>query len=186
MPRDPVAELEREHRVIAVVVSAMGQLADALEAGRAVPERVLRDVVGFIRNYADHCHHGKEEDHLFRVLGERGVPLQGCPIGALLHEHVQGRTLVAALEEAAAALEAGHDGAAAQAVEALRGLAALYPNHIWKEDYLLFTMAGKVLGPADREALAQAFEAVDAAIGAEAYAGWEQLAERLAAEAATL
>jgi len=50
-------------------------------------------------NDADKCHHGKEEVHLFPFLEKRGVPARGCPMGALLHEHEQGRTLVTQLAQ---------------------------------------------------------------------------------------
>jgi len=40
-------------------------------------------------------------------------------------------------------------------------LVELYPGHIWKEDYLLFPLAGKVLSPADHVALSKQFEEVE-------------------------
>jgi hypothetical protein len=35
----------------------------------------------------------------------------------------------------------------------LRDIATLYPNHIWKEDYLLFPLTDKVVSPEERHAL---------------------------------
>ena len=46
---------------------------------------------------------------------------------------------------------AGEPPALNNLVKSLRALVALYPSHIWKEDYLLFPLAGKVLTPEDQQ-----------------------------------
>ena len=76
----PTEMLEAEHRVIAKVIGAVPVLADQLDAGQAVDVGLLRDIVEFMRAFADQCHHGKEELLLFPLLGKKGVPLQGCPV----------------------------------------------------------------------------------------------------------
>ncbi len=105
MTQSPIEMLEAEHHFIAKVVSAAGLLADKLEAGQSIEAQVFQNVVEFMRLYADKCHHGKEEDLLFPLLAERGVPLRGCPVDALPREHAMGRALVKGLAEAAAALQ---------------------------------------------------------------------------------
>jgi hypothetical protein len=42
-------------------------------------------------------------------------------------------------------------------IQALRSLGTLYPAHIWKEDYLLFPMATKVLSGEDDKVLLQQY-----------------------------
>jgi hemerythrin-like domain-containing protein len=56
----------------------------------------------------------------------------------------------------------------------------LYPNHIWKEEYLLFPMSNKVLGAADQQQLLEQFEAVDAAVGRDVHQRFERIAEEIA------
>ena len=164
MSAKPTDVLEEEHRLIQQAVAGMAALADVLEAGHAVEGQVLQDIVEFMRTYADKRHHGKEEDLLFPLLLARGIPPQGCPIGALRGEHEEGRALVRAFAEAAAAY--ARDRAATGAViTALRALTDLYPNHIWKEDYLLFPMTNKVLGAEDQGRLWEQFQAVDQRLG---------------------
>ena len=107
--------------------------------------------------FADKRQHGKEEVHLFPLLVQKGVPVAGCPIGALTHEHQQGRALVSGLAEAAQAYARGGDVAIASLVETLHSITELYPNHIWKEDYLLFPMTNKVLGADDHRDLMEKF-----------------------------
>ena len=100
----PIEMLEAEHRVILKLVGVMSVLADALEASKPVQAQTLLELVEFMRTFADKCHHGKEEKHLFPALANRGVPMQGCPVGALMHEHEKGRALVDALEQASRAI----------------------------------------------------------------------------------
>jgi hemerythrin-like domain-containing protein len=181
----PTEMLEEEHRSILKVIGAMPVLIEALETGQKVEAQTLQNIVQFMRMFADKRHHGKEEAHLFPALEKRGVPMQGCPVGALTREHQQGRALVGGLAEAVEAY-AGGDAAAKDALLAkLRGITALYPNHIWKEDYLLFPMTNKVLSPDDQKDLREKFEAVEDAIGRDSHHWFEQFAEGLLASLAS-
>jgi hemerythrin-like domain-containing protein len=88
--------LEDEHLVIAKVVGAAPVLADRLEADQLVDVETLLGVVEFMRTFADKCHHVKEEELLFPALANKGIPMQGCPVGARTAEHMRGRVLVQA------------------------------------------------------------------------------------------
>ena len=180
MTHSPTETLEAEHRIIAQVVNAAGLLADELEDGQPLEAQVFQDIVEFMRLYADQCHHGKEEDLLFPLLEQRGVPMRGCPVEALTREHATGRALVKGLAEAAEAYRQGDVPAKDNLVKNLRGITELYPNHIWKEDYLLFPMSNKVLSVEDQQNLVQEFDRVEATIGREVHERLEQLSERLA------
>jgi hemerythrin-like domain-containing protein len=122
--------------------------------GVSVPPDVLRDIAEFMGVFADQCHHGKEEAHLFQALGRKGIPMRGCPVGALTAEHEAGRGLMRAFSEAAEAYINQGASAKGPLIDCLKKLTELYPGHIWKEDYLLFPMTNKVLGPAEQEELA--------------------------------
>jgi hemerythrin-like domain-containing protein len=176
---DPTEMLEEEHRFIAKVVGVAPVLADRVEAGQAVEAGMLREIVEFMRTYADKFHHGKEEDLLFPALIEKGVPVHGCPIGALTAEHVTGRALVKGLAEATDVLDNDVSSAREDVVKNLRGIAELYPNHIWKEDYLLFPMTHKVMRPEELQGLYQAFQEVEESMGKDTHHRLEQWAEQL-------
>jgi hemerythrin-like domain-containing protein len=132
-----------------------------------------------MRVYADRCNHGKEEELLFPLLANKGVPTEGCPIGALTMEHVKCRTLVKGLADELEAYRKGDPEGKQAVLQSLRGIAELYPNHIWKEDYLLFPMTDKVLNSNDLQSLLQQFEQVDEQMGQELLHRHEQFAERL-------
>jgi hemerythrin-like domain-containing protein len=150
-----------------------------VEQGQKVEAEIIRDIASFMRTFADKCHHGKEETHLFPLLGKKGVPVQGCPVGALTREHQEGRKLVGQLAETATAYAQDSAAAKDRLVATLRALIELYPNHIWKEDYLLFPMTDKILSPGEQEELAEKFERVEAEIGEQVHHEFEELAEKL-------
>jgi hemerythrin-like domain-containing protein len=174
----PVEMLEAEHRVIQKVVAAMAVLAERLDGGEDLDVPLLENVVEFLRIFADRCHHGKEETFLFPALIRRGVPSHGCPIGGLTMEHQKGRVMVGEFADAIRGYAAGEPPARDNLVKSLRALVALYPSHIWKEDYLLFPLAGKVLTPEDQQELMNKFDKVERELGLDVH----EVADRVAAE----
>jgi hemerythrin-like domain-containing protein len=181
MEKKPTDVLEEEHRSIQKVVGALAVQAEAMEGGREPDLDLLEQIVDFLRVFADRCHHGKEEDILFPLLESKGVPPHGCPLGALKHDHVAGRALVSQLAQAVADRKAGAPVPNETFVKCLRGLTELYPNHIWKEDYLLFPMVSKVLGAEDQAALLRRFAEADREIGSDAHHRYEDFAEKVMA-----
>jgi hemerythrin-like domain-containing protein len=141
-----------EHRVIEQVLSCLEKLADRCEAGEKLDGTSALEALEFFRNFADRCHHGKEEGHLFPLLEARGLARQGGPTGVMLHEHDEGRRLVAAM---AAALQQDTPG---EFVRHARAYARLLREHIRKEDHCLFPMAVGVLSEFELQALARSFE----------------------------
>jgi hemerythrin-like domain-containing protein len=174
-----VEMLEAEHRVIQKMVAGMSVLADQLEGGEPVDVSLLESIVAFLRTFADRLHHGKEESFLFPALIRRGVPSQGCPIGGLTMEHQKGRVMVGELADAIRGYAAGEPPARENLVKSLRVLVAFYPNHIWKEDYLLFPLAGKVLTPEDQQELMDKFETVGCDLGLDVHEGFDKVAADL-------
>lgn len=151
----------------------MRVLADRLDAGLAPDVPLLESIIQFLRTYADRCHHGKEEALLFPALVLRGVPSQGCPLGGLTMEHQKGRAMVGELAEAVRVC--------APPAARLRDLAAFYENHIWKEDNLLFPLAGRLLTLEDQGELKAKFEAVEQEIGMATYERLEGFGQELEA-----
>jgi len=174
-----VEMLEAEHRVIQKMVAGMSVLAEQLEGGEPVDVSLLESIVVFLRTFADRLHHGKEESFLFPALIRRGVPSQGCPIGGLTMEHQKGRVMVGELADAIRGYAAGEPPARENLVKSLRALVAFYPGHIWKEDYLLFPLAGKVLTPEDQQDLMDKFETVERELGLDVHEGFDKVAADL-------
>ena len=90
----PTSILSNEHRVIEIMLSVLENLADKTIAEKKLERQAAEEVIDFIRIFADRCHHGKEENHLFVALVDKGMPKEGGPIGQMLLEHDQGREYV--------------------------------------------------------------------------------------------
>ena len=73
-------------------------------------------------------------------------------------------------------------------IDTLHSLAEIYPDHIWKEDYLLLPMADKLLSEGDQETLAVSLRAIDSTTGERARRTVEDFctAIRLCSESACL
>lgn len=175
----PIAELESEHRVIQRVVAGLTALEATVREGHHVEPALLRRIAELLESYADRLHHGKEEALLFPMLEQRGVPAVGCPVGALIGEHKKGRALRADFVDAIGLFEAGSAGAREQLSASMNALVGLYPDHIWKEDYLLFPLTAKVLTPADLQTLSLRFEALNREFGEDNIRHFASLANEL-------
>jgi len=73
-----------EHKIILQVLDAAEREARRMgETGEVRTER-LEQMVDFFRNFADRCHHAKEEKLLFVRMEERGMSREAGPIGVML------------------------------------------------------------------------------------------------------
>lgn len=162
---NPIQILTHEHKYILKVVHALSVIDADLEQGKTIEVGLFRKVVLFMRNFADKCHHAKEEAVLFPAMESKGVPKTGCPLAALRAEHTKGRELVAALEKAADAYASADPDAPANLRQAIGGILQLYPNHIWKEDEMVFPMAERLFSPDELIKMKAAFDKAEAELG---------------------
>ncbi|MHC4547400.1 MAG: hemerythrin domain-containing protein [Planctomycetota bacterium] len=166
---DPIQTLMDEHRTIEKVL-------DALEAaaGKEVPFPFYERAIDFLSSYADRCHHAKEEDRLFPLMEQRGIPRQMGPIGVMCDEHVLGRGHIQRMRELVASED--RDGLRQESL----AYVALLRQHIQKEDNVLFVMARDIMSADDVQRLEQEFAEQTAA---HCDARYPALAEELRAEA---
>lgn len=143
-----------EHRVIERVLDAMERMLDE----GVIDREFTLGAVDFIRNFADGCHHAKEEDHLFPALERAGVPREGGPVGCMLHEHEQGRLFVGQMTSSLDAAVAGRSDAIDAFRRAATGYISLLRQHIQKEDNILFVMAERALDCERKKELIAGFE----------------------------
>jgi hemerythrin-like domain-containing protein len=173
--------LSSDHRVIERVIAALEVAANRLEAGDRVDPQFFLDAARFIAGFADGLHHRKEEGVLFEAMAANGMPTDGGPIAVMLYEHDQGRDFTLGMREAAERLAAGDESARRLVVDNARGYATLLRQHIFKEDNILFPMAGRVIPAAQQDAVFAAFERIERESGASGATEYLALAERLEA-----
>ena len=114
--------------------------------------------VDFIRVYVDRTHHGKEEDILFRDLGNKQMKEADRQVMAeLVEEHVFARKTTGELAEANNRYRKGDEGMLRVIAAELQTLAEFYPKHIEKEDKLFFPNAMEYLSSDEQQAMLDEF-----------------------------
>jgi len=158
----PTEILSSEHRVIEQVLDCLDKIIQKCQTEGKLDKRSAKDAVAFFRNFADRCHHGKEEAHLFPAMEAKGFPRDGGPTDVMLHEHEQGRSFVRGMDKSIDAAANGDAAAQKEFVRNAWGYINLLREHIQKEDHCLFAMANNALNEQDQQALLAAFGKVEA------------------------
>jgi hemerythrin-like domain-containing protein len=140
-----VERLKAEHDLIERGLALLERAVARLESGQSLPEGFPQWAARFFQQFADQCHHAKEEDVFFPVLKQRGIPEQGGPLGVMLYEHGQGRDCVGRMRQASQAQPFD----AHTFADAARQYIPLLRQHIFKENNVLFRMAEQVMSEAD-------------------------------------
>lgn len=152
--------LKEEHKVIEKVLQVLERSARRLEAGDRVGPEIFDGTLDFLKNFADRCHHYKEEEVLFPALEAKGLPREGGPTGVMLHEHEEGRGLIRAMGEALGGYKRGDVKATKALAQAAKRYTILLREHIPKENDILYPMADEALRGEDGR-LMERFERVE-------------------------
>jgi hemerythrin-like domain-containing protein len=144
--------LRKEHDAILYVLQIVDKMMLSKDNEEKSLLRYYEEVLYFLKTFADKCHHGKEENFLFKVLVGKGVSNEGGPVGVMLQEHAQGRDYIAQMSRCLDEKNiVGFNNAAAQYRDLLR-------RHIEKENNVLFQMADKVIDEQAQDLLFEQFE----------------------------
>jgi hemerythrin-like domain-containing protein len=157
----PTEILSGEHRVIEQVLDCLDKMVQRYKTEGKLDMQSVKDAVDFFRNFADRCHHGKEETHLFPAMEAKGMPRDGGPTGVMLYEHEQGRKYVRGMDESIEGIANGDVASKNAFVQNAQLYINLLREHIQKEDHCLFAMANNVLNEQDQQVLSAAFEKVE-------------------------
>lgn len=150
--------LMKEHRLIEQLVSGA-----QFELGREKTQKSVNFVfvdtaIDFFRTYADRCHHGKEENILFRELEKKQLPADlAKTMRELIDEHVYARKVVGELANAKAEFALGNAESLQNIIDNLQKLIEFYPKHIAKEDKSFFYPAMAVFSAEEQESMMRQF-----------------------------
>jgi hemerythrin-like domain-containing protein len=154
----PVGPLMREHRLIERMIRKMGLQLDEMNRLGSLDVNFVNVAVDFIRVYADRCHHGKEEDILFRDLASKPIsPEHKRIMEELLEEHEHARSVVGRLDQAKEQYAQGRLDAMAEAAACIRELVEFYPVHILKEDKQFFFPCMEYFSREEQDGMLQEF-----------------------------
>ena len=159
--------LMSEHRLIEQALGSLETFAAQIRAGGPVPRQVVGEYVDFFRGFADACHHGKEEEILFRRLLEEGFSRDSGPLAVMYYEHELGRAHVRGLAGIASGAGALPEQELGRLLEHADAFVPLLRQHILKEDRILYPMALSALGESELDRLGTAFETFEAGMHAD-------------------
>jgi hypothetical protein len=145
-----------EHEMIERAMAVLKTNLDKIDSGNYDPLQMQR-AVDFLLQFGDKIHNQKEEGFLFPLMHERGVPLEGGPLGVMLLEHDAERRLLQNMSVQVDTL----DKASSETIRKFKkeGLEYLVirAEHIWKENDILYPMARNLLQEGDGERMLAEF-----------------------------
>jgi hemerythrin-like domain-containing protein len=154
-------ELKAEHRAIEDMLKVMESVCAKLETGVPVKPGHIELILEFLREFADHCHHGKEEEFLFPALLDAGLPMHGGPIAVMLSEHEVGRGCIKGMRDALTQYSNGNQTAGAAFAKSAREYINLLTDHIDKEDSVIFVMAEDCFSESQKKVMAEGFKKIE-------------------------
>jgi len=151
-----------EHELIERAMAVLKQNLDKLESKTYDPTQLIR-ALDFLLEFGDKVHNKKEEDHLFPLMQERGIPVEGGPLGVMLAEHEAERQLLSRLMTEVPKLADFPPGEVERFKQEGLEYLRIRAEHIWKENDVLYNMGRQVLSADDGTALLDSFNAIDEA-----------------------
>ncbi|MBN1625342.1 MAG: hemerythrin domain-containing protein [Deltaproteobacteria bacterium] len=150
----PIGPLMIEHRRIEKMIDVIRKELVRIEERKVVATTKIDVFVDFIRTYTDRCHHGKEEDILFRDVAKKDITgYLRRTMEELISEHQWARNVTVQLVAANRSYAEGDNGTIEKITNCLRSLVDFYPVHILKEDRRFFIPVMDYFSPEEKDAL---------------------------------
>jgi hemerythrin-like domain-containing protein len=146
------ADLRREHEIILRALVVLERAGRRWVARQPVDPEVLMDIVALLRRFAEQCHHGKEETHLFPSMKAKGIAAEG-EIGRLLATHSEEHDYLGTLS--------GYSSGAERAAAALLYVGVMR-QHIEAENTVIFPAADRLFTLDEQVALARSYREMEA------------------------
>ncbi len=158
----PVGPLMIEHRLIERMVKLMARELPRMEGKKGANIGFLSEAIDFIRTYADRCHHGKEEDILFRDLAAKLLSAEHKKVmNELVEEHISARKIVSRLADAKERYARTQKDGFQEIITCLTELVEFYPAHIEKEDKRFFLPVMNYFTREEKDEMLQEFWVFD-------------------------
>lgn len=145
-------DLRKEHEAILYVLRILDRMTDSAGEDEASHLRYYAEVVYFLETFVGKCHHGKEENYLFKALVAAGAPDGDDSVGEMLKEHAQGNGYVAQMSGYVDEKD----------IDAFNDIASRYSDllhrHIQKENDVLFRVADKIIDDKTQDRMFEEFE----------------------------
>ncbi len=149
-----ITDLTSDHQTILSALDVFSKMLNIIQQTQTADLDELDEFIAFLKEFADKCHHGKEEGILFPAMIAFGLPDRGGPIGVMMAEHIQGRGFIFEMEDA---LE-NEEPDLRRFEKAGRQYIDLLSAHIQKENTVLFPMADRIIPEKDLVGMYLVFE----------------------------
>jgi len=128
-----------EHHLILRMVELLKKESEYINETNKTHPEFIKTVIDFFRTYADKCHHGKEEDILFRELHKKEISEEHLGImNNLIDDHIKARGYIKQLEKNNKHYIDGDLQIVNQIQSIIKKLVELYPQHIDIENHHFF------------------------------------------------
>ena len=145
-------DLREEHEAILYVLKILDQMMLSKNEDKESLIHYYDEVLYFLKIFADKCHHGKEENYLFKEIFQIESFNAGELIDEMLQEHAQSRDYVVQMSSSLDKKDInGFNNATVQYRDLLH-------RHIKKEEDILFSMADNMIDEQAQKLLFKKFE----------------------------
>src|SRR5688500_9295194 len=94
VPLHVTSALCADHELIRRSLTVLRRLAQEVDAGVRFPAAAIATVARFLREFAEHQHHRKEEALLMAMLAAQGADDAAEGVGELMRDHAETRELL--------------------------------------------------------------------------------------------
>ncbi len=146
-------DLRNEHEGILFGLEILEKIVERIQKNEIYEVNDTKEMIYFLKLFADKCHHGKEEGLFFPAILEIENSSYRPIIDQMLFEHIEGRKHITEMQAAVDGVFNGKSfaKAATEYIELLR-------SHIIKENNVLFNLADDII-PEDKQLkLLESFE----------------------------
>lgn len=153
--------LKREHRIIEQVLRCVDSICSRWYLKSVLETGLARRALDFLREFADGCHHHKEEELLFPRLETHGISSSGTRLSRLLDEHQVCRQLLSRMNRAIERYENGQHQVGDEFAALVTQYVPLLKRHIAMEDHDLFVAAAELLTWEEQQIMEAEFVSMD-------------------------
>ncbi len=158
--KEPGEILIREHQEIRRLLSALDGMADFIRRKDALPDEYMEKAVAVVAEFADKCHHGKEEKALFPAIS-KASPNAGAELARrLTSDHRAFRKIVESMVELIPDATIKRDSRTLLAKH-VSTYSRLLREHMRVEEEQLVPEVEGAIEPAKRKEIAREFERMD-------------------------
>ena len=156
--------LVAEHELIERSMAVLKNCLEQIELSEDINMVQLGRALDFLLQFGDKIHNMKEEKHLFPLMAEKGIPIEGGPLGVMLMEHEAERNLLEKMLFSMPGLTSmGLDEKIAFKEEGMEYL-TIRAEHIWKENDVLYPMGRRSFSDTEAEGLLKEFQKINRAV----------------------